>query len=271
MTDNLKHSTSYYHEAIAHAFEMFKNGYEPVMETPFQPRRLGSAFVTEYKLVRESLDDFDGSDEAYMKINDEAVKAIEENQLSITQKWEVEDNIQELLAMLKYGAENPDVKFSGVVEMTDKKGMKARVPGIIGCKAISGIMSDVDQGKIEPLPEELLDRMQDLRDKAQANRGREEALNELAAHSQELGMYDKDNGIFDRLVESIESAQNNPESCVSTIVEVDKGQVKVYSKSELDEMHWNELKPILDGAGIRGRRRANLIRDFLKWQEEKGE
>ena len=68
----------------------------------------------------------------------------------------------------------------------------------------------------------------------------EEALNELAQQSQELGMY-----------------------------EVDKEQVKVYSKIELDEMHWNELKPILDAAGIRGRRRANLIRDFLKWQEEK--
>lgn len=165
MTDNLKHSTSYYHEAIAHAFEMFKNGYEPVMETPFQPRRLGSAFVTEYKRVRESLD--------------------EGPQLTIQQKWEIE-----------------------------------------------------------------------------------EALNELTAQSQELGMYDLDNGIFDHLVESIESAQRNPEGCVSTIVEVDKGEVKVYSKSELDEMHWNELKPILDAAGIRGRRRANLIRDFLKKQEE---
>lgn len=164
MTDNVKHSTSYYHEAIAHAFEMFKNGYEPVMETPFQPRRLGSAFVTEYKLVCESLD--------------------EAPQLTIQQKWEAE-----------------------------------------------------------------------------------EALNYLAAQSQELGMYDKDNKIFDRLVESIESAQNNPEGCVSTIVEVDKERVKVYSRSELDEMHWNELKPILDEAGIRGRRRANLIRDFLKWQE----
>ena len=99
----------------------------------------------------------------------------------------------------------------------------------------------------------------------------EEALNELAAQSQELGMYEADNGIFDRLVESIESAQNNPEGCVSTIVEVDKERVKVYSKSELDEMHWNELKPILDAAGIRGRRRANLIRDFLKKQDGQNE
>lgn len=139
MTDNVKHSTSYYHEAIAHAFEMFKNGYEPVMETPFQPRRLGSAFVTEYKPVRESFD--------------------QSQQLTIQQKWEAE-----------------------------------------------------------------------------------EALNNLAAQSQELGMY-----------------------------EVDKEKVKMYSKSELDEMHWNELKPILDAAGIRGRRRANLIRDFLKKQEEQNE
>lgn len=57
MTDNVKHSTSYFHEVLAKAFEMFNNGYEPVMETPFQPRRQGSAFVVEYKLVREPLDE----------------------------------------------------------------------------------------------------------------------------------------------------------------------------------------------------------------------
>lgn len=186
MTDNVKHSTSYYHEAIAHAFEMFKNGYEPVMETPFQPRRLGSAFVTEYKPVRKSLDDFDGSDEAYMKINDEAIKAIENGrQLTIQQKWEAE-----------------------------------------------------------------------------------EALNELAAQSQELGMYDVDGTIFKRIVESIESAQNNPEGCVTTIVEVDKERVKVYSKSELENMEWSEFKKLIDDAGIRGRRRQNLTRDYLIYQEE---
>ena len=136
MTDNVKYSTSYFHEAISHAFEMFKNGYEPVMETPFQPRRLGSAFVTEYKLVRESLD--------------------EAHQLTIQQKWEAE-----------------------------------------------------------------------------------EALNELAQQSQELGMY-----------------------------EVDKEQVKVYSKSELEAMEWSEFKKLIDAAGIRGRRRANLTRDYLIYQEE---
>lgn len=188
MTNNLKHSTSYYHEAIAHAFEMFKNGYEPVMETPFQPRRLGSAFVTEYKLVRESLE-FKETDEAYdryIEVSKEIAEAIIENQqLTIQQKWEAE-----------------------------------------------------------------------------------EVLNELAQQSQELGMYEKDNGIFDRLVESIESTQSNPEGCVSTIVDVDKEQVKVYSKSELENMEWSEFKKLIDVAGIRGRRRANLTRDYLIYQEE---
>lgn len=188
MTDNTKHSTSYFHETIAHAFEMFKNGYEPVMEIPFQPRRLGSAFVTEYKLVRESLE-FKGTDEAYdryIEVSKEVAEAIIENQqLTIQQKWEAE-----------------------------------------------------------------------------------EALNELAVQSQELGMYDKDNGIFDRLVESIESAQSSPEGCVSTIVEVDKEKVKVYSKSELENMEWSEFKKLIDAAGIRGRRRQNLTRDYLIYQEE---
>jgi len=45
----------------------------------------------------------------------------------------------------------------------------------------------------------------------------------------------------------------------------------VYTKEQLDAMHWDQLKPMLDQAGIRGRRRANMIRDFLKKQEEEGE
>lgn len=86
MTDNLKHSTSYYHEAIAHAFEMFKNGYEPVMETPFQPRRLGSAFVVEYKLVREPLDELaEQAQELDMGYD---------KQLTIQEKWEIDDDLE---------------------------------------------------------------------------------------------------------------------------------------------------------------------------------
>ena len=96
----------------------------------------------------------------------------------------------------------------------------------------------------------------------------EEALNELAAQSQELGMYEADNGIFDRLVQSIESAQSNPESCVSTIVKVDNQQIRMYSKSELENMEWSEFKKLIDAAGIRGRRRQNLTRDYLIYQEE---
>lgn len=85
MTDNVKHSTSYFHEVVAKAFEMFKNGYEPVMETPFQPRRQGSAFVVEYKLVREPLDEL-------------AQQAQEldmgyDKQLTIHEKWEIDDQI----------------------------------------------------------------------------------------------------------------------------------------------------------------------------------
>lgn len=204
MTDNVKHSTSYYHEAIAHAFEMFKNDYEPVMETPFQPRRLGSAFVTEYKPVRESLD--------------------EAPQLTIQQKWQIDEDL--------------DAEFVKLLEQS------------------------------EPLPKELLDRMQELRDKAEANRGREEALNELAAQSQELGMYDKDNGIFDRLVENIESAQSNPEGCVSTIVEVDNEQKLVYTREQLDDLYWTDLQEVGYKFGVKGRNRNKLTNAILQAQEK---
>lgn len=185
MTDNIKHSTSYYHEAIAHAFEMFKNGYEPVMETPFQPRRLGSAFVTEYKPVRESLD--------------------EAHELTIQQKWEMSDAIE--------------AEFDKMLEES------------------------------APLPSDLLYKVETWKKEAEANR-------------------DKENGIFKRIVESIESAQSNPEGCVSKIVEVDNEEVKVYSKSELENMEWVEFKKLIDAAGIRGRRRQNLTRDYLIYQEE---
>lgn len=85
MTDNVKHSTSYFHEVLAKAFEMFKNGYEPVMETPFQPRRQGSAFVTEYKLVREPLDELAEQAQEFDMGYDK--------QLTIHQKWEIDDQI----------------------------------------------------------------------------------------------------------------------------------------------------------------------------------
>lgn len=210
MTDNLKHSTSYYHEAIAYAFEMFKNGYEPVMETPFQPRRLGSAFVTEYKLVRESLD--------LIEI----------------------DNASEMLN----NPPEPNAKLKEIISTNPHAEASAKLRELAK-----------DPDKVKQLT---------IQQKWEA----EETLNELAAQSQELGMYEKDNGIFDRLVESIKSAQSNPEGCVSTIVEVDKERVKVYSKSELENMEWSEFKKLIDDAGIRGRRRQNLTRDYLVYQEE---
>lgn len=185
MTDNVKHSTNYYHEAIAYAFEMFKNGYEPVMETPFQPRRLGSAFVTEYKPVREGLD--------------------EAPQLTIQQKWQIDEDL--------------DAEFDKSLEQS------------------------------KPLPKELLDRMQDLRDKSEANREKEE-------------------GIFDRLVESIESAQNNPEACVSTIVELDKEPIRLYSKNELDELYWTDLQEVGYKFGVKGRNRNKLTTAILQAQEK---
>lgn len=149
MTDNVKHSTSYFHEVLAKAFEMFKSGYEPVMETPFQPRRQGSAFVVEYKLVREPLDELaEQGQELDMGYN---------KQLIIHQKWEIDDEIN--------------------FEADEQK----------------KLADSEDCGKL------------------------------------------------------------------------------VYTKQELDAMHWDQLKPLLDEAGIKGRRRQNLIRDFLKKQEEDNE
>lgn len=165
MTDNVKHSTSYFHEVVAKAFEMFKNGYEPVMETPFQPRRQGSAFVVEYRLVRE------------------------------------------------------DMNFDELLEQS------------------------------EALPSELLDRMTALRKKAEANREKE---SQLTIHKK----WEIDDQINFEADEEKKLAES--ESC---------GRI-VYTKEQLDAMHWDQLKPMLDKAGIRGRRRANMIRDFLKKQDE---
>lgn len=226
MTDKVKHSTSYFHEAIAHAFEMFKSGYEPVMETPFQPRRLGSAFVTEYKPVRESFDDFDEYSEEEEEILRQAYIKIGENRLKSS------SSVEEACKKILYVAfENLDLDEN---------------------------CNHIDRKAVEELNQLTIQQKWEA----------EEALNELAAQSQELGMYEKDNGIFDRLVESIESAENNPEGCVSTIVEVDKEQVRVYSKEELEDMEWSEFKKLIDAAGIRGRRRQNLTRDYLIYQEE---
>lgn len=163
MTDNVKHSTSYFHEVLAKAFEMFKNGYEPVMETPFQPRRQGSAFVVDYKLVREPLDQLaEQAQELDMGYN---------KQLTIDEKWEIDDNLE----------------HDAIGEAT-------------------GAEPYIDPLDIEGGEKELAER----------------------------------------------------EDC---------GRM-VYTKQELDAMHWDELKPLLDEAGIKGRRRQNLIRDFLKKQEE---
>lgn len=199
MTDKVKHSTSYFHEAIAHAFEMFKNGYEPVMETPFQPRRLGSAFVTEYKPVRESLDEV--------------------------------------------------VNFD--IDKMDKvlKSERIEIPESL---------------KMEEFDQFMQDKQLTIQQKWEA----EEALNDLAAQSQELGMYGKDNGIFDRLVESIESAQSNPEGCVSTIVEVDKEQKLVYTREQLDELYWTDLQEVGYKFGVKGRNRSKLTNAILQAQEK---
>lgn len=44
---------------------------------------------------------------------------------------------------------------------------------------------------------------------------------------------------------------------------------KIYTKEELEAMEWPEFKGLIDQAGIRGRRRQNLTRDYLIWQEVK--
>jgi len=154
---NIRYSTSHLHELVAEIERRVFDGFRVDQRSAFAARRQGSAYVCWFVPTREVLD-FDGSDEAYMKINDGLVEALQEEnqQLTIQQKWEAE-----------------------------------------------------------------------------------EALNELAAQSQELGMY-----------------------------EVDKEQVKVYSKSELENMEWSEFKKLIDAAGIRGRRRQNLTRDYLIYQEE---
>jgi len=216
MTDNVKHSTSYFHEVLAKAFEMFKNGYEPVMETPFQPRRQGSAFVTEYKLVREPLDDLT-------------------SQLM---------NHHNLLG-------KPGAKFSGeVVELKDKSGKVIRVPGIVLPDEITGsIHFEELLEKSKPLPQNLLDRMSALKEKAEANREKESQLT-----------IQKKWEIDDEI--NFEADEQKK------LVEIEDCGKIVYTKQELDAMHWDQLKPLLDEAGIKGRRRQNLIRDFLKKQED---
>lgn len=208
MTDNVKHSTSYFHEVLAKAFEMFKNGYEPVMETPFQPRRQGSAFVTEYKLVREPLDGVVNFDIDKM---DQALKS---------------DRIQ--------------------------------VPDDLNMEDFDEFMK-----QCEPLPAELLDRMTKLREKAESNR----ALEELTQQAQELDMgYDKQLSIQEKWEMDDEINFEGDEQ--KKLAESEDSGKMFYTKQELDAMEWQEFKKLIDEAGIRGRRRQNLTRDYLKYQEE---
>lgn len=230
MTDNVKHSTSYFHEVLAKAFEMFKNGYGPVMETPFQPRRQGSAFVVEYKLVREPLDD-------------------------LTQQL---IDHHDLLG-------KPGAKFSGeVVELKDKSGKVIRVPGIVVPDEITGYMEFeelLEQSK--PIPKDLLQRMSVLKEKAESNR----AMEELSEQAQELDMgYDKQLTIQEKW--EIDDQTNSEADEQKKLAESEDCGRMVYTKQELDAMEWQEFKKLIDDAGIRGRRRQNLTRDYLKYQEE---
>lgn len=262
MTDNVKHSTSYFHEVVAKSFEMFKNGYEPVMETPFQPRRQGSAFVVEYKLVREPLDDLTAQLVDHMKL-----------------------------------AAQPNAKFSGeVVELKDESGKVIRVPGIVIADKIEGELhiteienaSDIldnppaPNRKLQSVLEEGSQVFKELVENTY-----DENLNELADQAQKLNMgYDKqltiqekweidDNLEHDAIGEATGAEPYidplDIENAEKELAESYSCGKMVYTKEELDAMHWDQLKPLLDEAGIKGRRRQNLIRDFLKKQEKENE
>lgn len=245
MTDNVKHSTSYFHEVLAKAFEMFKNGYEPVVETPFQPRRQGSAFVVEYKLVREPLDDLTSQLMGHMS----------------------------LLSAL--GA-----RFSGeVVELKDESGKVIRVPGIVIADKIEGkldVTEIEDASEILDNPPAPNNRLKFVLEEGKeifkelVENSYDENLNELAEQAQELDMgYDNQLTIHQKW--EIDDEINFQADEQKKLAELEDCGRMVYTKEELDAMHWDQLKPLLDEAGIKGRRRQNLIRDFLKKQEEENE
>lgn len=216
MTDNVKHSTSYFHEVLAKAFEMFKNGYEPVIETPFQPRRQGSAFVTEYKLVREPLDDLT-------------------SQLM---------NHHNLLG-------KPGAKFSGeVVELKDKSGKVIRVPGIVVPDEITGsIHFEELLEKSKPLPQDLLDRMSELKEKAEANREKESQL----TIQEKWEIDDEINFQADEQKKLAES-----EDCGTLL----------FTKESLDELYWTDLQEVGRKFGVKQRDRKKLTRMILEAQEK---
>lgn len=228
MTERIKYSTAYIHEFAAKIEEMVFSGYRVDHTSAFCARRRGSAYEIHFIPTREVVD-FDD----YFPWTEEEERALSK--------------------LYEEMAEKRVAKSCGA-EKTCKSILDA---------AFANLDKDEDCNHIDRKAVDELNQLT-IQQKWEA----EEALNELAAQSQELGMYGKDNGIFDRLVESMKSAQSNPEGCVSTIVEVDKERFRVYSKSELENMEWSEFKKLIDAAGIRGRRRQNLTRDYLIYQEE---
>lgn len=229
MTDNVKHSTSYFHEVLAKAFEMFKNGYEPVMETPFQPRRQGSAFVVEYKLVRESLD-FDEIEQPVIEMTQEQSKRISERG-----KQARLDKLNQ-----RYDEAEGDVYF--FLRLLEK---------------------DIEQENVEPLPSELLDRMNALREKAESNR----AMEELVEQAQELDMgYEKQLTIQEKW--DIDDEINFEADEKKKLAESEDCGKIVYTKEELDELYWTDLQEVGRKFGVKQRDRKKLTKMILEAQSK---
>jgi len=229
VTDNVKHSTSYFHEVLAKAFEMFKNGYEPVMETPFQPRRQGSAFVVEYKLVRESLD-FDEIEQPVIEMTQEQSKRISERG-----KQARLDKLNQ-----RYDEAEGDVYF--FLRLLEK---------------------DIEQENVEPLPSELLDRMNALREKAESNR----AMEELVEQAQELDMgYEKQLTIQEKW--DIDDEINFEADEKKKLAESEDCGKIVYTKEELDELYWTDLQEVGRKFGVKQRDRKKLTKMILEAQSK---
>ena len=114
---------------------------------------------------------------------------------------------------------------------------------------------------------EAVEKLKILAEHVKQNPDSDEAISLLTSQTQELEMgYEKQLNIQEKW--EIDDEINFEADEQKKLAESEDCGKIVYTKEELDAMHWDQLKPLLDEAGIKGRRRQNLIRDFLKKQED---
>jgi len=129
-------------------------------------------------------------------------------------------------------------------------------------------LSDFDEfmKQCEPLPSELLDRMNALREKAESNR----AMDELVEQAQELDMgYNKQLTIREKweIDDEIDFQADEQKKLAES---EDCGKM-FYTKEQLDALYWTDLQEVGRKFGVKQRDRKKLTRMILEAQEKESE